>query len=185
VEQTIPRARCASCGRGLSFADWERGSEVCGACELRPANRLRQGPAAPPPAEAWDYRRHEEMLDEVPEELVAELVAALEDEAKRAEGGGARDDPGPVTAAALLRGVVDEVGLGRSEREGMWAAWGFTIGFGFNLALAKYAQVTGGGSFTDFVLPMLIGGLVAGAACGAVGWGLAKLRDRSPAARRG
>lgn len=112
------------------------------------------------------------MLDEIPEELIDQLVRALEAEAAiRQTEPAPADDP--------LRGLLEELGVGRSDRELPWAAWGFSIGFGGNVLLAKYAQMSSGESFGAFVVPMLLGGVVAGVACAAIGWGLARLRDRS------
>ena len=109
------------------------------------------------------------MLDEIPDELVDELVAALEAEAER------RQQPRSAPEAAV-REVLDEIGFGRSPFEYQWAAWGFAAGFTLNVALAKYAQMSTGSSMSEFIGPLLIGGVAAGAACGAIGWGLAKLR---------
>lgn len=130
-------------------------------------------PAAPRSA-TQDYRQNERMLDEIPEELIDELVAALEAEALRM-------GPRQTTPASPLREVLDEFGVGRSPHEVAWTAWGFAIGFGGNVALAKYAQMSSGASFTSFIVPLFIGGVVAGAACAAIGWGLARLRDRASA----
>jgi hypothetical protein len=162
VNETIPRARCRACGRALLFADWRRGVERCAECERAAA------PARP--AAASDYRQHQRMLDEIPEELIEELVASLEAEAAKLEEGAA---PAP---ASPLREVLEEFGLGRDGSELSWTAWGFAFGFGLNVALAKYAQMSSGASFGSFVVPLLIGGVVAGFACGAIGWGLARLR---------
>jgi hypothetical protein len=113
---------------------------------------------------------YERLLDDLPDELVDELVAALEAEAERMA---AEQAP-----AAGVRGVIDELGLGRSPREGQWAAWGFAIGFALNVMLAKYAQMETSSAMSKFIAPMLIGGVVAGLACAAIGWGAAKLKDR-------
>ena len=112
-------------------------------------------------------QRYEEMLDNLPDELIDELVAALEEEAARL----------PASPANPVRGVLDELGIGRSMRERQWAAWGFAAGFGANVAIAKYAQMASGASMSEFVGPLMIGGVVAGVCCAAIGWGLAKLRE--------
>ncbi len=120
---------------------------------------------------ATAYAEHERLVDEIPDELVDELVAMLEAEAERRKT--------EVSAPqAALEEVLEEIGFGRSPRELQWAAWGFAAGFAMNVALAKYAQMTTASSMTEFVAPMLFGGILAGAACAAIGWGLARLRDR-------
>jgi hypothetical protein len=85
-------------------------------------------------------------------------------------------------AAKPVQGVVHEVlgdmGVGASPREGQWAAWGFAAGFAANVALAKYAQMQTSSPMSQFMVPMLIGGVIAGFACAAIGWGVAKLKDR-------
>ncbi|MCZ7578944.1 MAG: hypothetical protein M5U18_18615 [Dehalococcoidia bacterium] len=108
------------------------------------------------------------MLDDIPDELVDELVAALEAEAARMPSAG----PNPV------REVLSELGLGRSPRERHWAAWGFAAGFAANIVIAKYAQMTTAAPMSQFIGPMLLGGLLAGATCSAIGWGFARLRER-------
>ena len=116
---------------------------------------------------AYSWQR---LLDDVPDELIEELVAALEAEAAKTPAVG--DGP-----AAALHGVLQDVGFGRSPLEFQWAAWGFAGGFSANVILAKYAQMTSGASMAQFIMPMLFGGIVAGAACGVIGWGIAKLRE--------
>lgn len=132
--------------------------------EPREAVRRRNRPAPP----AADYER---LLDDVPDDLIEEIVAALEDEARRLES----VQPG---AASQLTEVLQEIGFGRSPRELQLAAWGFAVGFGANVMLAKYAQMQTSSPMSQFVGPLLIGGLVAGAACAAIGWGFARLREQ-------
>jgi hypothetical protein len=110
---------------------------------------------------------YERLLDDIPDELIDELVAALEAEAARLESA-------PLNP---VREVIAELAIGNSPREVHWAAWGFAAGFAANVALAKYAQMTAGAPMSRFILPMLIGGVVAGATCAAIGWGLARLRQ--------
>ena len=76
-----------------------------------------------------------------------------------------------------VRICLEELGIGRSQRELSWAAWGFAGGFGANVAIAKYAQMASGATMGEFIGPLLVGGIVAGACCAAIGWGLAKLRE--------
>lgn len=114
------------------------------------------------------------MLDEIPEELLDELVGMLEAEVERrpalAERMASTETPG-------LQGVAEEIGIGNSAREYWWAAWGFATGFAGNVILAKYAQMSAGAGMDEFVGPLLIGGIVAGSACALIGWGIAKLRE--------
>ncbi len=72
---------------------------------------------------------------------------------------------------------LDDLGVGRTAREKHWAAWGFAAGFGANVAIAKCAQMATGAPFTQFIGPLLLGGVVAGVCCAAIGWGAAKLRE--------
>lgn len=176
-----PTSRCLDCGKGLSFDDWSAGIETCAACSAALRN---SGPAAtyvpgprPPRAPAPPLRHrvadeaaeYERLLAELPDELIDEIVAALEAEADRMNA--------PATPATAIHDVLEEIGFGQSPREWQWALWGFAGGFCANVLVAKYAQVQAGASMASFLLPMLIGGLVAGAACAAIGWGLARLRD--------
>jgi hypothetical protein len=115
-----------------------------------------------------DAVEYERMLDSVPDELIDELVAALEAEAAKV----ALRPRGPV------REVLEEIGgVGRSPRERPWAAWGFAGGFAANVLIAKYAQMATGAPFGQFVVPLLVGGVLAGVCCSAIGWGAAKLRE--------
>lgn len=171
----MPRARCGDCGRALLFDDWRKGADRCRDC----LGRERRAPATAAPLVARpvaaDFRRNERMLDEIPEELIEELVAALEAEA-------AKLGPRATTPASPLREVLNEMGVGSSPHEVGWTAWGFAIGFGANIALAKYAQMSSGASFASFAVPLFVGGMVAGMACAAIGWGLARLRDKEASA---
>ncbi len=173
------RTRCRSCGRGLPFEAWTRGLDRCAACAGPRAVRQRAATAAyaPPPAPgAGSFRSHrdyERMLDEVPQELVDELARAVEDEARARSINPAGDG-----ADSLFRGFIEEVGFGESRREISYALWGFAIGFVINVALMKYVQMAAAAPMSAVLGPMLIGGVVAGATCAAIGWGLARLRER-------
>lgn len=180
MQDTLARTRCLSCGRALGFAEWSEGAGTCGRCldaaASGPAATYVPGPrlaaGAPRAAAAAEYAAFERMVDEIPDELIDELVAALEAEARK-------DAPAPATTAtAAVREVLDDLGLGKSPREMSWALWGFALGFGGNVAVAKYAQVSSGAPIGQFVAPLLLGGLVAGATCAIIAWGFAKLRDR-------
>lgn len=174
MPDTFVRTRCASCDRPLGFDDWSSGSDRCQPClRLHQGARRVPGPAAPP--RAFDHASlaarasaYERMLDDIPDELVDELVAALEAEAERLSA----SPPNPV------REVLAEIGIGQSPRERHWAVWGFAVGFAANVAIAKYAQMTTAAPMSQFVGPMLLGGMLAGATCGAIGWGFARLRER-------
>lgn len=176
MPDTFVRTRCSGCGQALGFDDWSNGSNRCGACsqgirKRKNAANYVAGPAmAPASAYASEAAAYERMLDDIPDELVDELVAALEAEAARR----ANEPMSPV------RDVLEELSMGSSPRERPWAAWGFAAGFALNVVLAKWAQMSTGGSFADFIAPTLIGGVLAGATCAAIGWGLARLREPSP-----
>lgn len=171
MPDTFVRTRCVSCSRPLGFEDWSAGSDQCQQC-FRPAAR----PASPRAARresdqaalAAHANTYERLLDDIPDELIDELVAALEAEAAKLPP----IQPNPV------REVIAELGIGQSVRERHWAAWGFAAGFAGNILIAKYAQMTTSAPMSQFIGPMLFGGLLAGVACGAIGWGLAKLRER-------
>lgn len=188
MEDTMARTRCAGCGGRLAFEEWSRGMASCGRCRGggdagTPAAVFVRGPGVlPPPSRPGVQARppvqrraaaaqHQRLLDEVPDQLIDEIVAALEGEAQRMEA----ERP---AAVSPVREVLDEIGIGRSPFELQAAAWGFALGFAANVALAKYAQMQTGAPMSQFVAPLLIGGMVAGAACAAIGWGLAKLRER-------
>lgn len=171
---TFVRTRCSGCGQALGFDDWSRGSNVCGSCtpgirRRKNAAHMVAGPAVAPAPRGYadEAAAYERMLDDIPDELVDELVAALEAEAARR----ATEPLSPV------RDIIEELSLESSPRERPWAAWGFAAGFALNVVLAKWAQMSTGGSFSDFIAPTLIGGVVAGATCAGIGWGLARLRE--------
>jgi hypothetical protein len=126
-------------------------------------------PASPIPQASADYRVYQEMLDDVPEELIDELVAAIHEEARAREKRSATRSP--------VRDVLDEIGVGQSPRELPWAIWGFVAGFSGNLAIAKYAQMNTSAPLSDFLAPMLLGGLLAGATCSAIAWAVVRLRE--------
>lgn len=175
MPETVARTRCASCGNGLPYEAWSRGRATCAACSSRheaPAAVYVRGPkpagAQRQAATGADAAAYERLLDEMPDELVDELVAALEAELARVE----RKE----TPKTAVHEVLEDLGFNRSQGEFQWAAWGFAAGFAANVGLAKYAQMASGGSMAEFVAPMLIGGLVAGATCAAIAWGLAKLK---------
>lgn len=179
MADAFARSRCALCGRGLGFDEWSEGGGLCVRCAdgdggHGPAAAYTRSPAIGTPAGraavTQEYVAYERMLDELPDELVEELIAALEAEAAIT----------PARAAAgtsQVRELLTDIGFGSHSREGLWAAWGFAAGFAANVAIAKYAQVASGAPISQFVAPLLVGGVVAGAACGAIGWGLAKLRE--------
>ncbi|MBI2766036.1 MAG: hypothetical protein HYX53_09020 [Chloroflexi bacterium] len=172
-------ARCRRCGAGLGFDEWSNGSDYCATCDsfdATPAATFVRGPRPPvavppaPPSAGAELDEYERLLAGIPDEMVDELIAALEAEAARDAAPGAA--PGPVQE------VLREMGFGASPLQLHWALWGFAGGFAANVALAKYAQLASGAPMSQFVAPLLIGGIVAGAACGAIGWGLARLRER-------
>lgn len=174
MAETQVRSRCLLCGGGLAFGEWSDGGGVCqrcaegrGAAGPAAAFTRSSGPSAHAAA-AQEYAAYGRMLDDLPDELVEELIAALEAEAASMQAAAAPASP--------VRDLLGDIGFGADSREGSWAAWGFALGFAANVAVAKYAQVASGAPIGQFVAPLLIGGLVAGAACGAIGWGLAKLR---------
>lgn len=170
MERASVRARCVSCGKGLPFAAWSRGREQCPSCaplppEGSPSATYVPGPRVDLRSEPSEFER---ILDQLPDELVEELARALE-----AESGPAR----PSRARGLVVELTEELALGRSPRETTWALWGFAAGFGLNLLVAKVAQVSSGAPMSDFLLPLAVGGLVAGGTAAAIGWGLARLLD--------
>lgn len=167
TDATSASTRCKNCRRTLAFDEWSRGFERCPYC--RGSASTASASASARRAADDEYARYERMLDELPEELVDELVAALEAEVEARQSS-------PATGPGPVREVLEEIGLGRSPAELQWAAWAFAGGFAGNLLLAKYAQMSSGSPVSDFVGPFVLGGLVAGGACAAIGWGLAKLR---------
>lgn len=175
MPDTFVRTRCVACDKVLSFDDFSLGGSRCRAClkivKRKPSAQYVRGPqtrpSPPQPAYASGIDDYEHLLDSVPDELIDELVAALEAEAARMPEG----QRGPV------REVFEDIGLGRTTREKQWAAWGFAAGFAANVAIAKYAQMATGAPFSQFVGPLLLGGVVAGFCCSAIGWGAARLRE--------
>ncbi len=156
---TAHRTRCSACGRALRFADWTRGRPLCEPC-ARPAV-----PRPVPPPSPSALAPGDDLIDAIPEAILDELVAALEAEASKLD------------QANPLAGVLAELELGRTPRERHWAAWGFAAGFALNAGIAKWAQVASGAPISQFLAPILIGGLFAGATCAVIGWGLARLRQ--------
>lgn len=174
MPDTFVRTRCIACDKVLSFDDFSLGGSRCRQClkivKRKPSPAYAPAPrtAAPQqPAHAPDVEDYERMLDSVPDELIDELVAALEAEAARL----------PVTERSPMREVFDDIGLGKTTREKQWAAWGFAAGFAANVAIAKYAQMATGAPFSQFFGPLVLGGVLAGLCCSAIGWGVAKLRE--------
>lgn len=174
MPDTFVRTRCSVCGKVLSFEDFSTGGNACLACISRPAASAHEFVRGPRvhrrnARNLPDHREesYEQFLDEIPDELIDELVAALEAEARKT----------PLSPTNPVREVFDEIGLGRSPREVQWAAWGFALGFGANVVIAKYAQMASGAPMGQFIGPLLVGGVVAGLCCAAIGWGLAKLRE--------
>ena len=169
-------ARCTACGRGLPFEEWQRGATECRTCLVAPVKAREAARKADPPTPlSSDYRAYNQMVDEIPDELIDELLAALEAEAGARQRG---ETALPAAEDTLLHGVLDELGIGRSANQLPWTLWGFAAGFALNVVLAKYAQMTSGGSMTEFAGPMLLGGVLAGLTCAAIGWGIARLRER-------
>ena len=130
------RARCSSCGGGLNFAAFERGERLCHVCV-----QFVDGPgdsfaSAPSPGQIV-HRPRRNRPEAVPEELIDELIASLQ--ASEAATVAAMPS-GP--AKETVREVLRDIGVGESERELPWAAWGFAAGFCANVAVAKYAQVS-------------------------------------------
>jgi hypothetical protein len=186
VDQVVTRARCVSCRMLLPFSDWKQGEELCAECRrpgtfatvpLGPPARARPDAARPRKPLAQDGRHERQILDDIPDSLIEELAAALEAEAASRPSLAAATRSGGSLPAAV-QDFVDEIGAGKDPRELPWAAWGFAIGFGANVVLAKYVQMTTGAPFMPFIVPLIIGGLVAGTASAGIGWGLARLRAR-------
>lgn len=172
MEDALVSTRCHGCGDPLAFREWSTGSDVCRQCRQSARGSRTTAPAGRAQPAEDDYESYVRMLDELPDELVDELVAALEAEAAR--------EPValPSPAVTAMQDVLREIAGPRSGRDIQWAAWGFAGGFALNVLVAKYAQMTSGGPLTEFLVPMLFGGVLAGAACGAIGWGVSRLRDR-------
>lgn len=173
MPDTFVRTRCASCEKVMNFDDFATGGPRCVACSRiirrQPRDQVVQGPRRrePPAAHtALDDEDYERMLDAIPDELIDELVAALEAEAAKR----------PATKSPVME-VLSDIGIGHTAKERHWAAWGFAGGFAANVAIAKYAQMATGAPLSEFLGPLLIGGVVAGLCCSAIGWGVAKLRE--------
>lgn len=172
MPDTFVRTRCASCEKVMTFEDFSTGGPRCVSCSRivrrRPRDQFVKGPSRPQhlvqEPDAEDYDR---MLDSIPDELIDELVAALEAEAAKT----------PQAPQSPMREVLAEIGIGRSQKVRQWAAWGFAAGFALNVVVAKYAQMATGAPFGQFILPLLLGGAVAGLCCSAIGWGFARLRE--------
>ncbi|MGE0601389.1 MAG: hypothetical protein AB7J35_18235 [Dehalococcoidia bacterium] len=174
MPDTFVRTRCSACGNVLRFEDFSAGGDRCLACarsRIAPSTEFVRGPRirrtnarnrVPQAHPADDH-----YLDDIPQELINELVAALEAEAARR----------PMATDNPVRDVLYDIGLGRSTLEKQWAAWGFAGGFAANVLIAKYAQMSSSAPMSQFIGPMLLGGCLAGVACAAIGWGLAKLRE--------
>ena len=171
--------RCSACARGLSFQDWSAGKGRCASCQQRgesapPGGRIhtRTPSVAPSVASRSGYRAYQRMVDDVPDELMDELARALGEEAIE------RQRQTPDDAASLLRGVAQDLQLGRTRAEFQWAFFGFTGGFAANVALMKYVQMASSASFDAVFAPMFLGGLMTGGTCAVIGWGIAKLKER-------
>ncbi len=173
MPDTFVRTRCTSCEKVMTFEDFSTGGPRCVSCSRivrrQPRDQFVAGPRRPRPAAVRDAEDddYERMLDSIPDELIDELVAALEAEAAKL----------PLSARSPVREVLDDIGIGHSAKERHWAAWGFAAGFAANVAIAKYAQMATGAPFGQFVGPLLLGGVVAGLCCAAIGWAVAKLRE--------
>jgi len=177
VDNVSVRTRCTACGRALGFEEWSRGLDRCPYCTSVPHRRGRPqaGRAATGAREFGSAADYGQMLDDIPDELVDELVAMLEAEVDRRPELAAK--MAGTSQSSAMKDVANEIGFGYSTREFHWAAWGFVGGFGLNIALAKYAQMSANATMQEFFAPMLIGGVVAGLACAIIGWGAAKLRE--------
>ncbi len=77
-----------------------------------------------------------------------------------------------------MRGVAQELRLGRSKGEFQYAFLGFAGGFAINVGLMKYVQMSSGATLDAVFAPMFLGGLMTGATCAVIGWGIAKLKER-------
>ncbi len=163
-------ARCGSCGGGLAFAAYQRGETLCHVC-LQMQDEPDATFAPGPKARAIVTRSRRAQPATVPDELIDELIASLQ----HSEAALANVPAGP--GRETVREVLRDIGVGENDRELPWAAWAFAIGFTANIAVAKYAQVTSGATMTEFVPAFIVGGIVAGTVCGAIGWGLARLRS--------
>lgn len=173
------KTRCASCARALGFEDWSAGKGRCSRCLDRgdfapPGGRVHT--RAPSPAaltpQPSGYRAYQRMVDQVPDELMEELARALDEEETIRKS----ITPGPDDS--LFRGVAQELQLGRSRAEFQYAFLGFASGFAANVGLMKYVQMSSGATLDAVFAPMFLGGLMTGATCAVIGWGIAKLKER-------
>lgn len=163
-------ARCASCGGGLAFAAYQRGETLCHVClqmQDEPGATFAPGPKA----RAIVTRPRRAPAQAVPDELLDELILSLQQ-----SEGIAEQVPTP-QGRETVREVLRDIGVGESDRELPWAAWGFALGFVANVGVAKYAQISTGATMTEFIPAFIVGGVVAGAACGAIGWAIARLKS--------
>ncbi|GBD22403.1 hypothetical protein HRbin29_00033 [bacterium HR29] len=168
MDDVAVRARCALCGRGLTFEEWQAGRQRCSSCRAAGRAPASSGAEAPP----IDYTQ---LLDEVSDDLLNELLALLDEEQVRRRS--SREPVLPPEPTPLARFLSDVFGP-PSPREQSWAAWGFALGFAANVLLAKLAQAESGAPLADIVVPMLLGGATAGGIGALIGWALARLRDR-------
>ena len=170
ADNVAVRARCTSYGNGLGFEDWSQGRDRCRACSSGAKHEQRAYVPGPGPSRvdlaspAPSGSEFAQLLDE----LVAELVSALESAAQTTP---------PRESESAISGLFAEIGFGSDPRESLWAAWGFAAGFGLNVIVAKFAQMSAGSPMSELLTPIMVGGIVAGAAGAGIGWGLAKLRE--------
>jgi hypothetical protein len=174
ADNVAVRARCVACGTGLSFEAWSQGNDRCAACSSKATSETYSyvpGPAsaglnlASPAPDSDEFAR---LLEDLPDELVEELASALE---------AAALPESPRQDESAVGGFLAEVGFGSDPREPVWAAWGFSVGFAVNVAVAKLAQMSTSAPMSDLFVPIIAGGLVAGGAGAVIGWGLAKLKE--------
>lgn len=162
------RTRCEVCGAGLSFHAFEQGQTLCRMCLQ--VNAVPAATFVPAPRTGMPPRQRRVAPPADQDDILDELIRSLEAEAALTPG-----QPGQQES---VRAVLQDIGFGQSTSELPWAMWGFAAGFTLNVAVAKYAQVTSGAPLGEFVPAFLFGGMVAGAACAGIGWGLAKLRAK-------
>ena len=183
VDASPTTARCEVCANGLDFESWAAGTTTCRRCAtagpridyvVGPELDRVVGPgppeSAPVPAPALDEENA--WLSELPPEMFDEIADELLRKEREPAGRAAEEAP-----RSGIQQLLSEMDLSSSARATRWAAWGFAGGFAGNAAVAKYAQMTTEASMSDFVAPMVIGGLVAGATAAVIAWGAAKLRE--------
>jgi hypothetical protein len=175
--QALNGTRCGNCGDPMPFDEWARGKRRCDECAnealmaQRPAATFVRGPGTSPRTQAAaSHAQQERLVDDLPDSLFDEIIAALE---RESAGTPLIAPPKP-----LLQDIISDIGIGTSPREWQYALWGFAAGFAGNVALAKYAQMSSGAPMSDFIGPLLFGGVVAGGAAALIGWAVAKLRER-------